>query len=160
MLRSPRIIEDELAGYTRVTIEDIDNLGAGRNASGTVYASAKSGEYVGSSFDKTYLDMDVQSTAGCFLTYLMSENTFWGNDRYQFELTGTTLKITQVNAGAVVTNVNLGLTSFGYTEGSMFNLKIRTDIEPAGNGQKVIMQFWANDQYLSKLTFTESAVRI
>lgn len=159
MLRSPRIIEDELAGYTRVTIEDIDNLGAGRNASGTVYASAKSGEYVGSSFDKTYLDMDVQSTAGCFLTYLMSENTFWGNDRYQFELTGTTLKITQVNAGAVVTNVNLGLTSFGYTEGSMFNLKIRTDIEPSGNGQKVIMQFWGNDQYLAKLTFTEATVR-
>lgn len=159
MLRSPRIIEDELAGYTRVTIEDIDNLGAGRNASGTVYASAKSGEYVGSSFDKTYLDMDVQSTAGCFLTYLMSENTFWGNDRYQFELSGTSLKITQVNSGAAVTNVTLGLDACGYTEGSMFNLKIRTDIEPSGNGQKVIMQFWGNDQYLAKLTFTEATVR-
>lgn len=159
MLRSPRIIEDELAGYTRVTIEDIDNLGAGRNASGTVYASAKSGEYVGSSFDKTYLDMDVQSTAGCFLTYLMSENTFWGNDRYQFELSGTSLKITQVNSGAAVTNVTLGLDACGYTEGSMFNLKIRTDIEPSGNGQKVIMQFWGNDQYLAKLTFTEAATR-
>ncbi len=159
LLRSPRIIEDELAGYTRVTLEDINNLGAARNASGTVYSSAKSGEYVGPSFDKTYLDMDVQSTAGCFLTYLMSENTFWGNDRYQFELSGTNLKITQVNAGAAVTSVNLGLTSFGYTEGSMFNLKIRTDIEPSGNGQKVIMQFWGNDQYLAKLTFTEATVR-
>lgn len=159
MLRSPRIIEDELAGYERVTLEDVNNLGAARTEAGTSYASGKSGEYVGSSFDKTYLDMDVQSTAGCFLTYLMSENTFWGNDRYQFELTGTTLKITQVNAGAVVTNVNLGLTSFGYTEGSMFNLKIRTDIEPSGNGQKVIMQFWGDDQYLAKLTFTEATVR-
>ena len=159
MLRSPRIIGDELAGYTRVTIEDIDNLGAARSEEGTVYASGKSGEYVGSSFDKTYLDMDIQTTAGCFMTYLMSDNTFWGNDRYQFELTGTNLKITQVEAGAAVTSATLGLTSIGYEEGTMFNLKIRTDIEPAGSGQKVIMQFWANDQYLSKLTFTESAVR-
>lgn len=158
-LRSPRIIEDELAGYTRVTLEDVDNLGAGRTAEGTTYASGKSGEYVGSSFDKTYLDMDVQTTAGCFMTYLMSDNTFWGNDRYQFELTGTNLKITQVAAGKAVTSSTLGLASIGYEEGAMFNLKVRTDIEPAGDGQKVIMQFWGNDQYLAKLTFTESAVR-
>lgn len=159
MLRSPRIIEDELAGYTRVTLEDVNNLGAGRTAEGTSYGSAKSGEYVGSSFDKTYLDMDVQTTAGCFMTYLMSDNTFWGNDRYQFELTGTNLKITQVAAGKTVTSSTLGLASIGYEEGAMFNLKVRTDIEPAGDGQKVIMQFWGNDQYLAKLTFTESAVR-
>lgn len=158
-LRSPRIIEDELAGYTRVTLEDVNNLGAGRTAEGTTYASGKSGEYVGSSFDKTYLDMDVQTTAGCFMTYLMSDNTFWGNDRYQFELTGTNLKITQVAAGKTVTSSTLGLASIGYEEGAMFNLKVRTDIEPAGDGQKVIMQFWGNDQYLAKLTFTESAVR-
>ncbi|MBO5001727.1 MAG: hypothetical protein J6C66_03385, partial [Prevotella sp.] len=159
MLRSPRIIEDELAGYERVTLEDVNNLGAARTEAGTRYASGKSGEYVGTSFDKTYLDMDVQTTAGLFMTYLMSENTFYGNDRYQFELSGTNLKITQVEAGTAVKNTTLGLTSIGYEEGTMFNLKIRTDIEPAGNGQKVIMQFWANDQYLSKLTFTESAVR-
>ena len=158
-LRSPRIIEDELAGYTRVTLEDVNNLGAGRTAEGTTYASGKSGEYVGSSFDKTYLDLDVQTTAGCFLTYLMSENTFWGPDRYQFELTGTNLKITQVVAGKAITSSTLGLASIGYEEGAMFNLKVRTDIEPAGDGQKVIMQFWGNDQYLAKLTFTESAVR-
>lgn len=159
MLRSPRILEDELAGYTRVTIEDIDNLGASRNAEGTTYVSGKSGEYVGSSFDKTYLDMDVKSNADPFMTYLMSENTFWGNDRYQLTLSGTNLKITQVEAGKAVTSSTLGLSSIGYEEGTMFNLKIRTDIEPAGNGQKVIMQFWANDQYLAKLTFTESAGR-
>ena len=159
MLRSPRIIEDELAGYTRVTLEDVNNLGAGRTAEGTTYASGKSGEYVGSSFDKTYLDMDVQTTAGCFMTYLMSDNTFWGNDRYQFELSGTNLKITPVVAGKGGSTVTLGLASIGYEEGAMFNLKVRTDIEPAGDGQKVIMQFWANDQYLSKLTFTEPAVR-
>lgn len=158
-LRSPRIIEDELAGYERVTLEDVNNLGAARTAEGTTYASGKSGEYVGSSFDKTYLDMDVQTTAGCFMTYLMSDNTFWGNDRYQFELTGTNLKITQVAAGKAVTSSTLGLASIGYEEGAMFNLKVRTDIEPAGDGQKVIMQFWGNDQYLAKLTFTESAVR-
>lgn len=159
LLRSPRIIEDELAGYTRVTIEDIDNLAAARNASGTVYASAKAGEYVGASFDKTYLDMDVQTNAGCFMNYLMSVNTFWGSDSYQFDLTGTNLKITQVAAGKGVTSATLGLASVGYEAGEMFNLKVRTDIEPAGSGQKVIMQLWVDDQYLAKLTFAESAVR-
>ena len=155
-LRSPRIIEDELAGYTRVTLEDIDNLGAARNEAGTVYASAKSGKYVGESFDKTYLDMDVQSTAGCFLTYLMSENTFWGTDRYQFELTGTNLKITPVYGGTGQSSVTLGLDSLGYTAGDMFNLKIRTDID----GTKVIMQFWFNNKYVAKLTFNEPTARI
>lgn len=157
-VRAPKI-ENELAGYTRVTIEDIDNLGAGRTAEGTTYASGKSGAYVGSSFDKTYLDMDVQTTAGCFMTYLMSDNTFWGNDRYQFELNGTTLKITPVVAGTAGTAVSYDLSKSGYTAGEMFNLKIRTDIEPAGNGQNVLMQIWVNDQYVVTRVFTEATAR-
>lgn len=153
--RSPRIIEEELEGYERVTLEDIQGLGASRAEEGTTYLSAKSGEYIGTSLHKTYLDMDVQSTAGCFLTYLMSENTFWGTDRYQFELTGTNLKITPVYGGTGQSAVTLGLGSLGYTEGEMFNLKIRTDI----SGTTVVMQFWYNDSYVAKLTFTEPAVR-
>ena len=153
--RSPRIIEDELAGYTRVTLEDVEGLGAARAEAGTTYLSAKSGKYLGGSLDKTYLDMDVQSTAGCFLTYLMSENTFWGNDRYQIELAGTNLKITPVYGGAGASSVTLGLDSVGYTAGDMFNLKIRTDID----GTRVIMQFWFNNKYVAKLTFNEPAAR-
>lgn len=154
-LRSPRIIEEQLEGYTRVTLEDVEGLGAARAEEGTTYVSAKAGKYVGGNLDKTYLDMDVQSTAGCFLTYLMSENTFWGADRYQFELTGTNLKITPVYGGTGQSAVTLGLGSLGYTEGEMFNLKIRTDI----SGTTVVMQFWYNDSYVAKLTFTEPAVR-
>ncbi len=157
--RSPRIIEEQLEGYTRVTLEDVNGLGAARAESGTTYLSARAGEYTGTSLHKTYLDMDVQSTAGCFLTYLMSENTFWGTDRYQFELVDTNLKITPVNGGTGGSAVTLGLGTLGYTAGQMFNLKIRTDIEPSGSGQKVIMQFWYNDQYVAKLTFTEATVR-
>ena len=153
--RSPRIVEEELTGYTRVTLEDVQGLGAARAEKGTTYLSARSGQYVGGSFDKTYLDMDVQSTAGCFLTYLMSQNTFWGNDRYQFELTGTNLKITPVYGGTGMGSVTLGLDSVGYTAGDMFNLKIRTDID----GQTVIMQFWFNNNYVAMLTFEEPAER-
>lgn len=148
-------LDEALEDYTRVTLEDVDNLGASRAEEGTTYLSAKSGEYIGTSLHKTYLDMDVQSTAGCFLTYLMSENTFWGNDRYQFELTDTNLKITQVNGGTTVKGVTLGLGAMGYTAGEMFNLKIRTDID----GTKVVMQIWYNDKYVAKLPFTESTAR-
>lgn len=148
-------VEEELKGYTRVTLEDVEGLGAARAEEGTTYLSAKSGKYLGGNLDKTYLDMDVQSTAGCFLTYLMSENTFWGNDRYQFELTGTNLKITPVYSGAGGTAVTLGLGTLGYTEGAMFNLKIRTDVD----GKTVVMQLWFNDQYVAKLTFTEPTAR-
>ena len=154
-LRSPRILEEQLEGYTRVTLEDVQGLGASRAESGSIYASAKSGQYLGGNLDKTYLDMDVQTAAGCFLTYLMSENTFWGTDRYQFELTGTNLKITPVYGGAGGSAVTLGLGTLGYIEGDMFNLKIRTDI----NGTTVVMQLWYNDQYVAKLTFTEPAAR-
>ncbi len=153
--RSPRIIEEELEGYTRVTLEDVEGLGAARAEEGTTYASARAGKYLGGNLDKTYLDMDVQSSAGCFLTYLMSENTFWGTDRYQFELVETNLKITPVYGGAGQTAVTLGLGSVGYTAGDMFNLKIRTDID----GKTVIMQFWYNNKYVAKLTFNEPAAR-
>ena len=51
--RSPRIVEEELTGYTRVTLEDVQGLGAARAEKGTTYLSARSGQYVGGSFDKT-----------------------------------------------------------------------------------------------------------
>ena len=154
-LRSPRIIEEQLDGYTRVTLEDVEGIGASRTETGTTYNFARVGQYMGGDLDKTYLDMDVQSSGGLFLLYLMSEKTVWGNDRYQMELSGTNLKITPVFAGTAQAAVTLGLDSVGYTAGEMFNLKIRTDMD----GKTVIMQFWYNNKYVAKLTFNEPAER-
>ena len=154
MLRSPRIIEEQLEGYTRVTLEEMEGIGASRAEEGTTYNFGRAGQYLGGDLDKTYLDMDVQSN-GMFLLYLMSQNTVWGNDRYQMELSGTNLKITPVYAGKGQSAVTLGLGTLGYTAGQMFNLKIRTDMD----GNTVIMQFWYNNKYVAKLTFNEPAAR-
>ena len=153
--RSARNVEEQLEGYTRVTLEEMEGIGASRAEEGTTYNFGRAGQYLGGSLDKTYLDMDVKSSGGLFMTYLMSEKTVWGNDRYQMELSGTNLKITPVFAGTAQTAVTLGLGSVGYTEGEMFNLKIRNDID----GNTVILQFWYNNKYVAKLTFTEPAAR-
>ena len=153
--RSARNVEEQLEGYTRVTLEDVEGIGAARAEAGTTYNYARAGQYLGGNLDKTYLDMDVQCSGGLFLNYLMSENTVWGNDRYQMELSGTNLKITPVFAGTAQTAVTLGLGSVGYTAGEMFNLKIKNDID----GNTVILQFWYNNKYVAKLTFNEPAER-
>lgn len=159
LLRNPAEgnVAEALEGYTQVTLEDVQGLGAARNEAGTVYQSAKVGEYLGTSFNKTYLDMDVQTNADFFLHYLMTtdDNAFYGTDYYRLTMSGTDMKVSQILGGSTKAEVSLPLGSLGYTAGEMFNLKIRTDI----SGTTVVMQFWYNNQYVAKLTFTESAVR-
>lgn len=158
MLRSAApSVEEELEGYTRVTVEDYDNLGGSRNEEGTIYASARAGTYIGTSLHKTYLDMDVQTKTDFFLHYLMTgtTNAFYGSDYYRFTMSGTDMTVQQILGGSTKTTVTLPLGALGYTAGAMFNLKIRTDI----NDTTIIMQLWYNDKYVAKLIFTEPAAR-
>lgn len=180
-VRDSKDITDELSGYDRITVEDFDGLVAARTIAGTQYPSAKAGVLAKNRtepLDRTYLDIDVDvyqdsSTDRIFLTYLMTPNSndtsyFYGDEqnRYQFEMTkgSTIMKIRSVIGGNAASGTavrQLDLANCGYTDGDIFNLKIRTDIDTDSTHTKryITLQIWVNNQYLGVAHYTESTSR-
>ena len=180
-VRDSKDITDELSGYDRITVEDFDGLVAARTIAGTQYPSAKAGVLAKNRtepLDRTYLDIDVDvyqdsSTDRIFFTYLMTPNSndtsyFYGDEqnRYQFEMTkgSTIMKIRSVIGGKAASGTavrQLDLANCGYTDGDIFNLKIRTDIDTDSTHTKryITLQIWVNNQYLGVAHYTESTSR-
>ena len=166
-VRSPLSVDDSMKGYKRVTIGDFEGLGASvAEGIETTYLSAKAGDYIGQSLDNTYLDVDVKTSAGLFMSYLTTPDAtnpkyFYGNgNQLRFTLSETTLVINQIlNGGNGEFKPSVNLASHGVVSGEFFNIKLRTDIETNATDSSqsdITLQLWINNKYVATYTYTET----
>lgn len=162
-LRTPVIegeaIVDPWMGYTRITMEDYGVIASNREA-GTTYTASKSGTYIGESLNKTYLDVDINFN-GTFDTsnyfHYFGSADWNGNIRIIPSATGITMKDA---GGRGVSDVWIKHVNCDTSADEFFNLKVMTDIVVNSTDttkEDVILQFYINEEYVGKMTWTETA---
>ena len=155
--RVPMNVEEELKGYTPVTLHDYD--GAKTVDGDKFVTSLANGGSINApftDFDKTYLDVDVNfnGTKGArgSSNFRYQSSGKWTDNYALGWISDTTLDFFNYRNGSsvVALNANIVAADYGISGPSdWFNVKIATDItvdENNPNQQTVELQLWLNDK--------------
>ncbi len=154
---------NDFTGYNRITMKNF-GLDASTEESGTVYAqidytNGVSGTYTGNGLNKTYLDVDIKFNFVSTNYFHFFGSSDWSNN-IRFEPV-----VLNDDTGIKVWDAGVGICSDiievpGIPEDTFFNLKIKTDIvsnTTDATKDDVTLQFYFNDTYAGKMTWTEEA---
>lgn len=186
IMRVPKVLEEEFAGYSRVSISDFQDGGggtiaiphtpAGLEISGgnqitfrcykekPVSNASPEGDNT-YSLNKTYFDFDINqngSTADSSPIFLY-ESTHWNNDLILSWTDANTFKVDYRLEATPKQTLTFDLRAFGRaTNSEFFNVKIRADFSAnSADAAKrdAVIQFWINDRFAGQMDLKATNMR-